>query len=203
MGAGRSASKAIFSLRAVPSQDNTADFGTKALAVKRFNVLRLKLDIGLKEETAYEQETKKNTESINSIALSGISKQALMVALLTLLQSAEGMKMDEPNADDGAKWGFEWIFTDLAVAFGILLIMQGTALWWCFKMATKHLAMSGKPARPESKDVAIQCERNTGRFSEIYLLEGREVFHTDSTCPRLHQRTRPYMQLRSCKSCRE
>ena len=93
MGAGRSASKAIFSLRAVPSQDNTADFGTKALAVKRFNVLRLKLDIGLKEETAYEQETKKNTESINSIALSGISKQALMVALLTLLQSAEGMKM--------------------------------------------------------------------------------------------------------------
>ena len=51
--------------------------------------------------------------------------------------------MDEPNTDDGAKWGFDWIFTDLAVAFGILLIMQGTALWWIFKMATRHLAMSG------------------------------------------------------------
>ena len=187
----------LFSLHAVPSQDNTADFGTKALAVKRFNMLRLKLGIGLKEETAYEQETKKGTESMNSIALSGFSRQALMVALLTLLQSAEGMKTEEPNADDGAKWGFEWIFTDLAVAFGILLIMQGTALWRCFRMATKHLAMSGGLSFRR----ATQCERNTGRFSEIYLLEGREVFHTDSTCPRLHQRTRPYLQLRSCKSC--
>eukprot|EP00913_Durusdinium_trenchii_P012402 g11643.t1 len=77
------------------------------------------------------------------IALSGFSKQALMAALLTLLQSAEGMKTEEPNAGDGAKWGFDWIFTDLAVAFGILLIMQGTALWWCFKVAGKHLALSG------------------------------------------------------------
>ena len=67
----------LFSLHAVPSQDNTADFGTKALAVKRFNVLRLKLGIGLKEETAYEQESKKHVESINAIALSGFSKQAL------------------------------------------------------------------------------------------------------------------------------
>ena len=195
----------LFSLHAVPSQDNTADFGTKALAVKRFNVLRLKLGIGLKEETAYEQETKKYTESINSIALSGFSKQALMVALLTLLQSAEGMKTEEPNAGDGVKWGFDWIFTDLAVAFGILLIMQGTALWWCFRMVGRHLALSGglsfKPARPESKDVAIQCERNTGRFSEVYILEGREVFHVDSTCPRLQQRSRAYQQLRSCKCC--
>ena len=111
--------------------------------MKRFNELRLKLGIGLKEETAFEQETNKTTESINSIAFGGFSKRALMVALLTLLQSAEEMKTGEPNAEEETKWGFEWIFTDLAVAFGILLITQGTALWWCFKMATKHMALSG------------------------------------------------------------
>ena len=194
----------LFSLHAVPSQDNTADFGTKALAVKRFNELRLKLGIGLKEETAYEQESKKHVESINAIALSGFSKRALVMAMLTLLQSAEGVRTEEPNTE-ASKWGFDWIFTDLAVAFGILLVMQGTALWWCFRMVGRHLALSGglsfKPARPESKDVAIQCERNTGRFSEVYILEGRDVFHLDSTCPRLQQRSRPYLQLRSCKCC--
>ena len=172
--------------------------------MKRFNELRLKLGIGLKEETAYEQESKKHVESINAIALSGFSKRALVMAMLTLLQSAEGVRTEEPNTE-ASKWGFDWIFTGLAVAFGILLVMQGTALWWCFRMVGRHLALSGglsfKPARPESKDVAIQCERNTGRFSEVYILEGREVFHTDSTCPRLQQRSRPYLQLRSCKSC--
>ena len=61
--------------------------------------------------------------------------------------------------------------------------------------------LSFKPARPEAKEIGIQCERNTGRFSEIYLLEGRDVFHLDSTCPRLLQCSRPYLQLRSCKCC--
>ena len=195
----------LFSLHAVPSQDNTADFGTKALAVKRFNELRLKLGIGLKEETAYEQESKKHVESINAIALSGFSKQALVMAMLTLLQSAEGVRTEEPNTE-ASKWGFDWIFTDLAVAFGILLVMQGTALWWCFRMVGRHLALSGglsfKPARPESKDVAIQCERNTGRFSEVYIL-GRQgcVSFGLNMSARLQQRSRPYLQLRSCKCC--
>ena len=102
----------LFTLHAVPSSDNTADFGTKALTIERFHKLRTMLKIGTHEEVS-----EKEKNHVNVVSTAGqFSKKMMIAALITMLQQADGAReADEPNAESGTL--SQWIFTDLAVAF--------------------------------------------------------------------------------------
>lgn len=54
-----------------------------------------------------------------------------MLGLLTLLQSADGVRQEEPNIEYDGTWGFNLI-ADLS-----------SLLWWCFKVPTRHMAVKG------------------------------------------------------------
>ena len=92
---------------------------------------------------------------------------------------------------------------DLAVAFGwvllILAIMLAGFLWLFGKINGGLSIRLGKTT--ETKEVATQVEWMAEKWSKVFHLEGRDVFHVDCTCPRLTQRSRNYDVLRICKSC--
>ena len=110
----------MFSLHPVSSQENAADFGTKALAVKRFIELRQKIGIGTNEmankaAAVQEKENYKSVAAVSSVG-KGMAQHALMVALLTLLQSAESFEI-EPTVEKS-----DWVFTDFSIGICVVLI---------------------------------------------------------------------------------
>ena len=141
----------LFSLHAVNTQDNLADFGTKGLAVKRFSELREKLGIGnyMTEDRLGTIQEKENGKSVNAVSLQHVSKHALMVAMMALLQGAAGIEI-EPNEGSMSSTVSmaggalaDWVFTDLSIAFGIILVIQSLMLWMFFRCLTKHFMVSG------------------------------------------------------------
>lgn len=140
----------------------------------------------------------KSVPAVNAVG-NGMTRHALMMALLTLLQSAESFEM-EPNADKS-----DWVFTDLGLGICLVLMLQGLMLWVFFKCVTRHFQVHGGLSlgtkQVQTAEKGIDCEINTWS-SRVYHLEGRDVFHVDTTCPRLEQRSRPFETLRLCKSCK-
>ena len=188
----------LFTLHAVPSSDNTADFGTKALTIERFHKLRAMLKIG-----NYDEVIQKEKGNVNVVSAAGqFSKKAMIAALIMMLQQAEGAReADEPNTENGTL--SQWIFVDLAVAFGWVLLIQAIMLAGFLWLVGKiNGGLSIRPGKTtETKEVAVQAEWMPERWSKVFHLEGRDIFHVDCTCPRLAQRTRNFDVLRLCKSC--
>ena len=189
----------LFSLHAVPSQENTADFGTKALAVKRFVELRQKIGIGSyemveKQPMIQDKENYKSVAAVSAVG-NGMTRHALMVALLTLLQSAESFEI-ELNVEKN-----DWVFTDLGLGICVVLMLQSLMLWFFFKCITRHFqvhaTLSLGTKQVQTAEKGVDCEINTWS-SKVYHLEGRDVFHVDTTCPRLGQRSRSFDALRLC-----
>ena len=184
----------LFTLHAVPSSDNTADFGTEALTIERFHKLRAMLKIG-----TYEEVTAKEKNHVNVVNAAGQFSNA---ALITMLEEADGAReADEPNTESGTL--SQWIFMHLAIAFGWVLLIQAIMLagfLWLFGKINVGLSIRlGKTT--ETKDASAQVEWMAQKWSKVFWLEGREVFHVDCTCPRLQQRSREFEVLRLCRSC--
>ena len=78
----------LFSLHAVPSNDNTADFGTKALTIQRFHKLRAMLKIGTMDEVNYKEKPMVNAVSITN----QFNKKAVIAALVMMLQEKSPMR---------------------------------------------------------------------------------------------------------------
>ena len=212
MGSG-SPQRKLFSLHAVNAQDNLADFGSKGLAVKRFNELREKLGIGnyMTEDRLGTIQEKEDGQSVNAVSLQHVSKHALMVAMMALLQGAAGIEVEPNEGSRSSRMSIaggalaDWVFTDLSIAFGIILVIQSLMLWMFFRCLTKHFMVSGGLSlglkRACMKEQAIQCNLKLPPYEETFYLEGRDVHHTDSTCSKLNFRTRPFTTLRRCKCC--
>ena len=119
-----------------------------------------------------------------------------------MLQQADGAReADEPNTENGTL--SQWIFTDLAIAFGWVLLIQAIMLagfLWLFGKINGGLSIRlGKTT--EMVEKGVQVEWIPEKWSKVFHLEGREIFHVDCTCPRLAQRSREFDILRLCKSC--
>ena len=196
----------LFSLHAVSTHDNTADFGTKVLSMKRFHELRRKLLIGSLEENEKQDNVSAiqfGSASANAIQIGSVSKQALMVALLNLVQGADGTEVIEPYAvtqmsQDVMSTVGSRITEDALILVGILLLIQFVML--LFVVAGMRLCSKWGLSGGKKVDASVQVELNI-RMAPVFHLEGRDVYHTDTTCPALGQRTRPFDRLRPCLRC--
>eukprot|EP00435_Cladocopium_sp_Y103_P027470 s353_g6.t1 len=185
----------LFSLHAVPSQLNVADFGTKGLSSARFQELRVKLKIGDVEE--FSGVEKGRSDEVNALVSGSCTKKALMVALLTLMQNAEGAAAEGP-APVGDSSSSQFYF-ELMMAFVVLLVIQAVMLGLFVKIYGFIKRGLGYGIKT---DVGVQVEINT-RVDTVYHLTGRDVFHIDTTCPGLGNRSRPFDTLRICLRCQK
>ena len=172
----------LFSLHAVNTQDNLADFGAKGLAVKRFNELREKLGTGnyMIEDRLGAIQEKENGKSVNAVSLQHVSKHALTVAMMALLQGAAGIEVEPNEGSTSSTMSIaggalaDWVFTDLSIAFGIILVIQSLMLWMFFRCLTKHFMVSGGLSlglkRACMKEQAIQCNLKLPPYEEIFYL---------------------------------
>ena len=151
----------------------------------------------------YEEVTKKEKNHVNVVSAAGqFSKKMMIAALITMLQQADGAgEADEPNTESGTL--SQRIFTDLAIAFSWVLLIQVIMLagfLWLFGKINGGLSIRlGKTI--ETKDASTQVEWMAQKWSKVFWLEGRDVFHIDCTCPRLAQWSRSFEVLRLCRSC--
>ena len=151
----------LFSLHAVNTQANLADFGTKGLAVKRFHELREKLGIGnyMTEDRLGAIQEKENGKSVNAACC---VPAACEQACLDGGNDGAGIEI-EPNEGSMSTTGgalADWVFTDLSIAFGIILVIQSLMLWTFFQVPDEafHGFRAGLK-RACVKDQATQCTR--------------------------------------------
>lgn len=96
----------------------------------------------------------------------------MIAALIMMLQHAEGARDgQEPNESDNNGGFSQWIFTDMAVAFGWLLLLQAL-------MLMAFLSLVGKI------NGGLEPAARQDKFNKVFHLEGREVFHVDLTRPK-------------------
>eukprot|EP00435_Cladocopium_sp_Y103_P020520 s28_g5.t1 len=195
----------LFTLHAVHTQQNTADLGTKGLPSARFHELRKMIGIGDLEEFVSDA----NMNSSNVTDFSGMSKKALLVALLSYVHGAKGHESSggayefavERIADKAALVGsfvkYVSFDMDLFQMIVILLLIQSLMLLgcvWYIMRLTKGLSQNVQ----YKKTIGMKGQGNVV-FERILWLEGREVFHVAEECPLLAKRTRGYETVRICE----
>eukprot|EP00913_Durusdinium_trenchii_P007059 g6641.t1 len=128
---------------------------------------------------------KEDGQSVNAVSLQHVSKHALMVAMMALLQGAAGIEVEPNEGSRSSRMSIaggalaDWVFTDLSIAFGIILVIQSLMLWMFFRCLTKHFMVSGGLSlglkRACMKEQAIQCNLKLPPYEETFYLEGRDA----------------------------
>ena len=195
----------LFSLHSVSTRRKL--LSTKGLSMVRFHELPKMIGIGSFEEFA--SDSKMNSCSVTDF--SGMSKKALLVALLSYVQGAQGFESSvgayefavERIADKAALVGsfveYVGFSMDMFQMIVILLLVQSLMLVGCVCYIMKLAKGLSQNVRHE-KLIGMKGQGNLV-FERILWLEGREVFHVTEECPLLPKRTREYEKVRICEWC--
>ena len=165
--------------------------------------------IGIGSFEEFASDSKMNSCSVTDF--SGMSKKALLVALLSQAQGAQGFESSwgayefalERIADKAALVGsfvkYVGFNMDMFQMIVILLLVQSLMLLGCVWFIMKLTKGLSQNARHE-KLIGMKGRGNVV-FERIPWLEGREVLRVTEEFPLLAKRTRGYEKVRICEWC--